>query len=187
MPVQTVFPGDSIWVIPSSYEWTVVTDGEGAKLGYVPTAKLTTTPPTAEQILQAKVAHARSDSLAAIERRKREQAAVVQAASDTKARRKERIARIQGILIGDCTPPRKWVEKRIEKNPLWPDQVIATTTCNRVQLGMTQEQAIAGWGRPRDINRSTYSFGIHEQWVYGRYGERGYLYFEDGILTSIQN
>ena len=34
-----------------------------------------------------------------------------------------------------------------------------------------------------DMNRSTYSFGVHEQWVY----DGGYLYFENGTLKSIQN
>jgi hypothetical protein len=53
-----------------------------------------------------------------------------------------------------------------------------------VRLGMLAEDAIASsWGKPRKINRSTYSFGVHEQWVY----DGGYLYFENGILTSIQN
>jgi hypothetical protein len=65
--------------------------------------------------------------------------------------------------------------------------VIAAIVCGSVFIGMTAEQARAGWGAPNDINRSTYSFGVHEQWVYGEYGGGGYLYFEDGILTAIQN
>lgn len=99
----------------------------------------------------------------------------------------ERVKTIRSLKSGDCTPPEKWVRNRLQKNPEWPDVIIAATTCNRVGIGMTREQAIAGWGRPQDINRSTYSFGVHEQWVYGKYGERGYLYFEDGILTAMQN
>ena len=54
----------------------------------------------------------------------------------------------------------------------------------QVRRGMTAEQCRASWGRPRDINRTTGSFGEHEQWVYDGYN---YLYFEDGILTTIQN
>ena len=42
---------------------------------------------------------------------------------------------------------------------------------------------MSSWGKPRKVNRSTYTFGVHEQWVY----DGGYLYFEDGKLTSIQN
>lgn len=101
--------------------------------------------------------------------------------------KEERIEAIRARRVGDCTPPLKWVRNRLEKNPEWSDDIIATTTCNRIQIGMTQQQAVAGWGRPNDINRTTTRYGTHEQWVYGEYGERGYLYFEDGILTSFQN
>lgn len=53
-----------------------------------------------------------------------------------------------------------------------------------VSLGMSKEDVLASsWGKPRHINTSTYTFGVHEQWVY----DGGYLYFEDGILKSIQN
>jgi hypothetical protein len=97
-----------------------------------------------------------------------------------------RIERIRGLRQGNCTPPARAVRNRVRRNPEWSDEIIATTACNRVHLGMTAEQAIAGWGRPRDINRTSGSFGVHEQWVYGEYGS-GYLYFEDGVLTTIQN
>ena len=53
-----------------------------------------------------------------------------------------------------------------------------------VAIGMSRQDALdSSWGRPRSINRSTFSFGVHEQWVY----DGGYLYFENGVLTSIQN
>jgi hypothetical protein len=53
-----------------------------------------------------------------------------------------------------------------------------------VSIGMTQEEVLqSSWGRPRRVNRTTYSFGTHEQWVY----DGGYLYFENGVLTTIQN
>jgi hypothetical protein len=98
----------------------------------------------------------------------------------------DRVTRIRGLDQGECTPPTRAVRNRLRKNPEWSDEMIATTACSRVHIGMTREQAIAAWGRPRDINRTTHSFGVHEQWVYGEYGS-GYLYFEDGVLTTIQN
>ena len=53
-----------------------------------------------------------------------------------------------------------------------------------VAIGMTMDDAIASsWGKPRKINRTTYSKTVREQWVY----DGGYLYFTDGTLTSIQN
>jgi hypothetical protein len=53
-----------------------------------------------------------------------------------------------------------------------------------VSIGMSQEDVRqSSWGRPERVNRSVYSFGVREQWVYGN---GNYLYFEDGRLTSIQ-
>jgi len=40
------------------------------------------------------------------------------------------------------------------------------------------------WGSPQSINRTTTAQGIREQWVYG---QRHYLYFENGGLTAIQD
>lgn len=54
-----------------------------------------------------------------------------------------------------------------------------------VSIGMSQEEVIASsWGKPHSVHRTTSSFGTHEQWVYG---SRNYLYFENGVLTTIQN
>ena len=53
-----------------------------------------------------------------------------------------------------------------------------------VSIGMSKEEVIqSSWGRPRNINRTITARGEHEQWVYGG----GYLYFEDGVLKTIQN
>lgn len=53
-----------------------------------------------------------------------------------------------------------------------------------VRIGMSQSEVIASsWGKPNHVNRTVTARGTHEQWVYGG----GYLYFEDGVLTSIQN
>jgi hypothetical protein len=54
-----------------------------------------------------------------------------------------------------------------------------------VRIGMTQAEVLASsWGKPDDINRTITAYGTREQWVYGY---RSYLYFDDGILTAIQN
>lgn len=52
-------------------------------------------------------------------------------------------------------------------------------------IGMTDEMARESVGNPDDINKSTGSWGIHEQWVYSK--KDLYLYFENGKLTSIQD
>lgn len=51
-------------------------------------------------------------------------------------------------------------------------------------IGMSPCGGLAGWGKPQEVNRSTYSFGTKEQWVYGG---RNYLYFTNNKLDSIQN
>ena len=54
-----------------------------------------------------------------------------------------------------------------------------------VHIGMSKEDVLASsWGRPEKVNTTTNVYGTREQWVYGG---RNYLYFENGVLTSIQN
>ncbi|OXS68676.1 hypothetical protein B1B04_19610 [Lysinibacillus sp. KCTC 33748] len=53
-----------------------------------------------------------------------------------------------------------------------------------IYIGMRKEEVLESkWGKPKDVNRTTTSNSINEQWVYDNYK---YLYFEDGILTTIQ-
>jgi len=74
--------------------------------------------------------------------------------------------------------------KLCNAHPTWSNDECEIIAEGKVRIGMTKEQAIASWGNPDDINKTTSSFGTHEQWVYGL---SSYLYFEDGILTTIQN
>ena len=60
----------------------------------------------------------------------------------------------------------------------------ALIAAGQVKIGMTAAMCIDAWGKPRDINRTTNTYGTTEQWVYNL---KSYLYFKDGILTSIQN
>jgi hypothetical protein len=54
-----------------------------------------------------------------------------------------------------------------------------------VHLGMTKEEVLkSNWGRPEHVNTTTAASGTREQWVYA--GSQ-YLYFDNGILTAIQN
>lgn len=57
----------------------------------------------------------------------------------------------------------------------------------KIRLGMTKEQVEVSWGKPRDINKSVGSWGVHEQWIYRKFSHSTYLYFENGILTSWQD
>jgi hypothetical protein len=54
-----------------------------------------------------------------------------------------------------------------------------------VRIGMTKEQVLkSNWGKPSSINKSIGASGASEQWVYGG---GNYLYFKNGVLTTIQN
>jgi hypothetical protein len=51
-------------------------------------------------------------------------------------------------------------------------------------LGMTEDQVInSTWGRPYDRNKTTTKYRVSEQWVYSGYR---YIYFDNGIVTAIQ-
>lgn len=53
-----------------------------------------------------------------------------------------------------------------------------------VAIGMSPQDVLdSSWGRPNRINRTTTAGGEREQWVY----DSGYLYFVNGVLTTIQN
>ena len=54
-----------------------------------------------------------------------------------------------------------------------------------VAAGMSAAEVLASsWGKPQSINKTIRASGaVHEQWVYGN---RNYLYFENGLLTTIQ-
>lgn len=53
-----------------------------------------------------------------------------------------------------------------------------------VKLGYTAQVCELAWGEADRVNKTTHSLGTHEQWVYR--AKNAYLYFEDGILKTIQ-
>ena len=54
-----------------------------------------------------------------------------------------------------------------------------------VKIGMTKDAVLkSNWGKPSSVNKTTNANTVSEQWVYSG---RNYLYFTNGILTSIQN
>lgn len=51
-------------------------------------------------------------------------------------------------------------------------------------IGMTPEQVKSStWGKPRKVNKTTTASGVSEQWCYS---DNRYIYFDDGIVTTIQ-
>jgi len=66
----------------------------------------------------------------------------------------------------------------------WGDVVARKVSAGQIWIGMTDQMARASIGSPKSINKSTYSFGVREQWIYPK---SKYLYFEDGVLKSWQD
>jgi len=82
-----------------------------------------------------------------------------------------------------------WVETKLINTP---DEAVEffAPLCARSKLpnprfGMSAKtvREKTNWGAPDEINRTMTARGTHEQWVYSR----GYLYFDNGILTAAQN
>ena len=65
----------------------------------------------------------------------------------------------------------------------WGPSVAKDISEGYVRIGWNKEKCLMSWGKPKDINKSIGSWGVHEQWCYSS----GYLYFENGKLTSIQD
>jgi predicted MPP superfamily phosphohydrolase len=55
---------------------------------------------------------------------------------------------------------------------------------HKVKIGWTKSMCFASWGKPLTIYRTTIATGVHEQCVYSL---KKYLYFDNGILTAIQD
>lgn len=56
----------------------------------------------------------------------------------------------------------------------------------KLEIGMNKSIVINIVGRPKDISKTTNVWGVSEQWIYERHNGIKYLYFTDGILTTIQ-
>ena len=75
-------------------------------------------------------------------------------------------------------------ENRLKKQAIDKEKA-AFKAKGGVSIGMTKERVLkSNWGKPNKINRTTNAYGVTEQWVYGN---GNYLYFDNGILSSIQN
>lgn len=76
-------------------------------------------------------------------------------------------------------------QQAITDNRTWDSQTKESVLRGAVSIGMTAEMVRASWGPPEDVNRSVGSWGVYEQWVYGDHSR--FLYFENGVLVSLQD
>jgi len=70
------------------------------------------------------------------------------------------------------------------KNIYRDEEVVNLILRREIRIGMTDDMIIIIKGKPKEINRSVYSFGTKEQWIYGNIEDREYYYFENGKLSS---
>lgn len=75
----------------------------------------------------------------------------------------------------------KWKDSIVEKYGLEYALLIIK---KKVKIGMTDKMCIEAWGEPDSKNRTVLNGKETEQWVYKT---GSYLYFDNGILTVIQN
>ena len=68
---------------------------------------------------------------------------------------------------------------------MWPEEIQKTIKEKKVSVGMTKEQVLLSWGKPKEVNSDSNKYGTSEQWVYSVWGGN-YLYFDNGTLSSIQ-
>jgi len=85
-------------------------------------------------------------------------------------------------------PPFKNRQNYIKENPSLPENFKDAILNARVTIGMTENQVRASLGYPKYVSTTTTSYGEIEQWVYGDdVRSNKYLYFKNGVLTTIQD
>lgn len=131
-----------------------------------------------------------SNSLKEVEKMKKEMAAADAKAKEEEERiRKEWAAEMAAKdAKAKADAKRRASEKATERKKKliekYGESIANDILKSYVRIGWTKEMCRESWGAPKDINRTIGSYGVHEQWVYGG---GNYLYFENGILTTIQD
>lgn len=72
------------------------------------------------------------------------------------------------------------------KHPSWRNEECNSVAEKKIHIGMTSEQVRAAWGKPYRINETSNKWGNNQQWVVHDSIDSDYLYFQNGVLTSIQ-
>ncbi|MEW6304967.1 MAG: hypothetical protein AB1705_15945 [Verrucomicrobiota bacterium] len=64
----------------------------------------------------------------------------------------------------------------------WPASVFEAISNEKVHVGMTADQVLLAWGKPRARHRASSAEGTTERWVY----EQQTVYISNGICTGVQ-
>ena len=89
------------------------------------------------------------------------------------------------LLLAGCTglQDQKRREQYVDSHPELSGEVERLIVQGKIQIGMSKDEVLASWGKPRQIHQTVGPWGLHEQWVYGSKNS-GYLNFENGVLTE---
>lgn len=108
----------------------------------------------------------------------------------------------ESLLSDQYVEPISWLERRqieeeektrqrrtqfVNNNPGLSEANKERILNGNISIGMTKDMVRASWGEPNDINRTLRANYTREQWIYGRTSNRKYIYFENDILTTIQD
>jgi len=81
-------------------------------------------------------------------------------------------------------------QELISRHPEWTTEMKTLVEEGKINIGMTEEQVLASWGRPKKINKNVGTWGVFEQWEYEApspsYSVIYYVYFENGVVASWQ-
>jgi len=94
--------------------------------------------------------------------------------------------------LGNLNPKSRRTKYIVAHSATLNANTIGAIRNGQLILGMTPAEVVASIGKPYDINRTTGSWGVHEQWVMcapNSFRDRryGYVYFENGKVTSWQS
>lgn len=91
---------------------------------------------------------------------------------------------VSDVLRETFTFDKSFLLEDPRKKNKWSKNVWNAIENEKVYVGMSAEQARMSWGKPKEINKTTTGKRAHEQWVYS---SGSYLYFENCVLSAIQN
>lgn len=108
------------------------------------------------------------------------------------------LIRLPGIINHESSIMIEWNHEKYEEYRATHPKITTTTTSTTLyrttkerplpRIGMTKSEVEqSSWGKPSEINRTTTQYGVREQWVYRGTSKTKYIYFEDGIVTAIQD
>lgn len=107
----------------------------------------------------------KNDAIAAKKKKEADQAKAEEAQAKAQERKEREQQRIQAL-----------VDKYGQSN-------VNLARQGKVKIGWNKELCKEAWGEPRSVNKTTTAYGVNEQWVYST---SRYLYFDNGVLTAIQ-